>query len=131
MENAKLDLDSTHQAKVENNTLYDGADMLETLTRVRFEGINAYLFKDTLRPVKQELEDSGLKKNKVDDIMLVGGSTRILKVQQPIKDLVNGKEPSSGINPDEAVEYEDAVQTGILSGEGGQDRLLLDVTVRP
>jgi len=78
--------------------------------------------------VKQVLEDSGLKKNQIDEIVLVGGSTRIPKVQQLIKDFFNGKEPNRGINPDEAVAYGAAVQAGILSGEGGQDLLLLDVT---
>merc|ERR1712127_717781 len=74
------------------------------------------------------MEDSGLKKTQVDEIVLVGGSTRIPKVQQLIKDFFNGKEPNRGINPDEAVAYGAAVQAGILSGEGGQDLLLLDVT---
>merc|ERR1712003_512925 len=73
-------------------------------------------------------EDSGLKQSEVDEIVLVGGSTRIPKVQQLIKDFFGGKEPSRGINPDEAVAYGAAVQAGILSGEGGQDLLLLDVT---
>merc|ERR1711971_1026621 len=86
------------------------------------------LFRSTMKPVKQVLEDSGLKKTQIDEIVLVGGSTRIPKVQQLIKDLFNGKEPSRGINPDEAVAYGAAVQAGILSGEGGQDLLLLDVT---
>merc|ERR1712134_135919 len=97
-------------------------------TRARFEEINADLFKNTLGPVKQVLEDSGLKKNQIDEIVLVGGSTRIPKVQQLMKDFFNGKEPNRGINPDEAVAYGAAVQAGILSGEGGQDLLLLDVT---
>merc|ERR1712194_335776 len=82
-------------------------------------------------PVKQVMEDSGLKKTQVDEIVLVGGSTRIPKVQQLIKDFFNGKEPNRGINPDEAVAYGTAVQGGILSGEGGdetKDLLLLDVT---
>merc|ERR1712164_193444 len=99
----------------------------ETLTRARFEEINNDLFKNTLGPVKQVLEDSGLKKNQIDEIVLVGGSTRIPKIQQLIKDFFNGKEPNRGINPDEAVAYGAAVQAGILSGEGGQDLLLLDV----
>merc|ERR1712164_188476 len=100
----------------------------ETLTRARFEEINQDLFKNTLGPVKQVMEDSGLKKTQIDEIVLVGGSTRIPKVQQLIKDFFNGKEPNRGINPDEAVAYGAAVQAGILSGEGGQDLLLLDVT---
>merc|ERR1712085_12690 len=108
--------------------LFDGVDFSETLTRARFEEINNDLFKNTLGPVKQVMEDSGLKKTQVDEIVLVGGSTRIPKVQQLIKDFFNGKEPNRGINPDEAVAYGAAVQAGILSGEGGQDLLLLDVT---
>merc|ERR1712110_559528 len=81
-------------------------------------------------PVKQVMEDSGLKKSEIDEVVLVGGSTRIPKVQQLLKDFFNGKEPNKGINPDEAVAYGAAVQGGILSGEGGEetkDLLLLDV----
>merc|ERR1712128_104243 len=115
-------------ARIEIEALFDGVDFSETLTRARFEEINNDLFKNTLGPVKQVLEDSGLKKNQIDEIVLVGGSTRIPKVQQLIKDFFNGKEPNRGINPDEAVAYGAAVQAGILSGEGGQDLLLLDVT---
>merc|ERR1711897_48401 len=128
VEKAKRALSSTHQARVEIEALYDGVDFSETLTRARFEEINNDLFKNTLGPVKQVMEDSGLKKNQIDEIVLVGGSTRIPKVQQLIKDFFNGKEPNRGINPDEAVAYGAAVQAGILSGEGGQDLLLLDVT---
>merc|ERR1711939_584922 len=128
VEKAKRALSSTHQARVEIEALYDGVDFSETLTRARFEEINNDLFKNTLQPVKQVMEDSGLKKNQVDEIVLVGGSTRIPKIQQLIKDFFNGKEPNRGINPDEAVAYGAAVQAGILSGEGGQDLLLLDVT---
>merc|ERR1712022_74405 len=128
VEKAKRALSSTHQARVEIEALFDGLDLSETLTRARFEEINADLFKNTLGPVKQVMEDSGLKKNQIDEIVLVGGSTRIPKVQQLIKDFFNGKEPNRGINPDEAVAYGAAVQAGILSGEGGQDLLLLDVT---
>merc|ERR1711907_795693 len=128
VEKAKRALSSTHQARVEIEALYDGLDLSETLTRARFEEINADLFKNTLGPVKQVLEDSGLKKNQVDEIVLVGGSTRIPKVQQLIKDFFNGKEPNRGINPDEAVAYGAAVQAGILSGEADdKEMLLLDV----
>merc|ERR1711988_98475 len=91
------------------------------------EELNADLFKNTLKPVKQVLEDGGLKKNQVDEVVLVGGSTRIPKVQQLIKDFFNGKEPNRGINPDEAVAYGAAVQAGILSGETKDELLLLDV----
>merc|ERR1711939_1123890 len=128
VEKAKRALSSTHQARVEIEALFDGKDLSETLTRARFEEINADLFKNTLNPVKQVMEDGGLKKNQIDEIVLVGGSTRIPKIQQLIKDFFNGKEPNRGINPDEAVAYGAAVQAGILSGEGGQDLLLLDVT---
>merc|ERR1712037_1005335 len=85
----------------------------------------------TLGPVGKVMEDADLEKNEVDEIVLVGGSTRIPKVQQLISDYFGGKEPSKGINPDEAVAYGAAVQGGILSGEGGEqtkDLLLLDVT---
>merc|ERR1711939_1100612 len=128
VEKAKRALSSTHQARVEIEALYDGLDLSETLTRARFEEINNDLFKNTLGPVKQVMEDSSLKKTQIDEIVLVGGSTRIPKFQQLIKDFFNGKEPNRGINPDEAVAYGAAVQAGILSGEGGQDLLLLDVT---
>ena len=128
VEKTKRALSSTHQARLEIEALFDGVDFSETLTRARFEELNADLFKNTLGPVKQVMEDSGLKKNQVDEVVLVGGSTRIPKVQQLMKDFFNGKEPNRGINPDEAVAYGAAVQAGILSGEGGQDLLLLDVT---
>merc|ERR1712037_377827 len=128
VEKAKRALSSTHQARVEIEALFDGNDLSETLTRARFEELNADLFKDTLNPVKKVMEDSGLDKKQVDEVVLVGGSTRIPKIQQLIKDYFNGKEPNRGINPDEAVAYGAAVQAGILSGEGGQDLLLLDVT---
>merc|ERR1712060_273642 len=97
----------------------------------RFEELCIDLFKKTLTPVQKVMDDSELKKSEVDEVVLVGGSTRIPKVQQLIKDFFNGKEPNKGINPDEAVAYGAAVQGGILSGEGGEetkDLLLLDVT---
>merc|ERR1719163_2431857 len=127
VEKAKRALSATHQARIEIEALFDGVDFSETLTRARFEEINNDLFKNTLQPVKQVMEDSGLKKNQIDEIVLVGGSTRIPKVQQLIKDFFNGKEPNRGINPDEAVAYGAAVQAGILSGETKDELLLLDV----
>merc|ERR1712023_597255 len=102
-----------------------------TLTRARFEELNLDLFKKTLTPVSKVMDDAGLKKSEVDEIVLVGGSTRIPKVQQLIKDYFNGKEPNRGINPDEAVAYGAAVQGGILGGEHSKetaDILLIDVT---
>merc|ERR1712178_271873 len=131
VEKAKRALSSTHQARVEIEAFLDGLDLSETLTRARFEEINADLFKNTLGPVKQVMEDSGLKKTQIDEIVLVGGSTRIPKVQQLIKDFFNGKEPNRGINPDEAVAFGATVQAGILQGDDSEsikDVLLIDVT---
>merc|ERR1711970_1318513 len=127
VEKAKRALSSQHQVKLEIESLVDGEDFSETLTRARFEELNMDLFRGTLKPVQQVLQDADLGKNEIDEIVLVGGSTRIPKVQQLIQDFFNGKEPSRGINPDEAVAYGAAVQAGILSGEGGSDILLLDV----
>merc|ERR1712023_88824 len=131
VEKTKRALSSTHQARLEIEALFDGVDFSESLTRARFEELCGDLFKKTLGPVKNVMDDSGLKKTQVDEVVLVGGSTRIPKVQALIKDFFNGKEPNRGINPDEAVAYGAAVQAGILSGEGGEetkDLLLLDVT---
>merc|ERR1712216_1116264 len=128
VEKTKRALSSTHQARLEIEALFDGEDFSESLTRARFEELCGDLFKKTLGPVKNVMDDSGLKKTQVDEVVLVGGSTRIPKVQSLIKDFFNGKEPNRGINPDEAVACGAAVQAGILSGEGAQDLLLLDVT---
>merc|ERR1712063_72694 len=131
VERAKRSLSSQHQVRVEIEGLYDGMDFSETLTRARFEELCIDLFKKTLTPVSKVMDDSELKKSEIDEIVLVGGPTRIPKVQQLLKDFFNGKEPNKGINPDEAVAYGAAVQGGILSGEGGEetkDILLLDVT---
>ncbi|KAF5957585.1 hypothetical protein HYC85_004810 [Camellia sinensis] len=129
-ERAKRALSSQHQVRVDMESLVDGIDFSEPLTRARFEELNMDLFKKTMGPVKKALEDAGLKKSDVNEIVLVGGSTRIPKVQQLLKDFFDGKEPCKGVNPDEAVAYGAAVQGGILSGEGGEetkDILLLDV----
>mmetsp|Transcript_11938 Transcript_11938/g.31191 ORF Transcript_11938/g.31191 Transcript_11938/m.31191 type:complete len:646 (-) Transcript_11938:133-2070(-) len=131
VERAKRALSTQHQVRLEIEALYDGIDFSETLTRARFEELCLDLFKKTLTPVEKVIEDSELKKSEIDEIVLVGGSTRIPKVQQLLKDFFNGKEPNKGINPDEAVAFGAAVQGGILSGEGGdetKDLLLLDVT---
>ena len=93
VERVKRALSSQHQAKVEIESLYDGEDFSETLTRARFEELNMDLFKKTLGPVKNVMDDSGLKKTQVDEVVLVGGSTRIPKVQQLILEFFNGKEP--------------------------------------
>lgn len=128
VEKAKRALSSQHQARIEIESLYDGEDFSETLTRARFEELNMDLFRSTMKPVEKVLQDSGLKKNEIHEIVLVGGSTRIPKVQQLVKDHFNGKEPSRGINPDEAVAYGAAVQAGVLGGEEDTgDVVLLDV----
>jgi len=130
VERVKRTLSSQHQARLEIEALYDGIDFSETLTRARFEELNMDLFKKTLGPVKNVMDDGGLSKSEVDELVMVGGSTRIPKVQQLLKDFFNGKEPNRGINPDEAVAYGAAVQGGILSGDAGdetKDLLLLDV----
>ena len=131
VERAKRSLSNSHQQRIEIEAFFDGNDLSETITRAKFEELCMDLFKKTLGPVERVLDDSGLKKNQVDELVLVGGSTRIPKVQQLLQDFFNGKEPNRGINPDEAVAYGAAVQGGILSGEGGKetaDLLLLDVT---
>ncbi|CAL4943990.1 unnamed protein product [Urochloa decumbens] len=130
-ERAKRALSSQHQVRVEIESLFDGVDFSETLTRAKFEELNMDLFKKTLGPIKKALADAKLDKSDIDEIVLVGGSTRIPKVRELLTEMFDGKEPNKGINPDEAVAYGAAVQGGILSGEGGdetKDILLLDVT---
>ncbi|WBW72160.1 ER heat shock protein BiP [Schizosaccharomyces osmophilus] len=127
VEKAKRTLSSQKSARIEIDSFHDGKDFSETLSRAKFEELNMDLFKRTLKPVEQVLKDSGLKKAQVDDIVLVGGSTRIPKVQELLENFF-GKKSSKGINPDEAVAYGAAVQAGVLSGEEGSDNIvLLDV----
>merc|ERR1711976_684500 len=95
----------------------NGVDFSEILTRARFEELNNQLFRKTLKPVATVLKDAGIKKMEVDEIVLVGGSTRIPKIQKLVKDFFNGKELNRGINPDEAVAYGAAIQAGILGGQ--------------
>jgi len=131
VERVKRALSSQQQARLEIEDLAEGFDLSESLTRARFEELNNDLFKKTLGPVSKVLEDADVAKSEVDEIVLVGGSTRIPKVQSLLSEYFGGKEPSKGINPDEAVAYGAAVQGGILSGEGGNvtnELLLLDVT---
>jgi len=128
VEKAKRALSASHQTKIEIESFFDGEDFSETLTRAKFEELNMDLFKSTMKPVKKVLEDGELKKDEIHEIVLVGGSTRIPKIQQLVKEFFNGKEPSRGINPDEAVAYGAAVQAGVLSGEEDTgDLVLLDV----
>jgi heat shock protein 5 len=131
IEKAKRALSSTHQGDVEIDDLVEGLNFKETLTRAKFEELNMDLFKKTMDPVEKVMTDSGLKKTDIHEVVLVGGSTRIPKVQQLLKDFFNGKEPNKGINPDEAVAYGAAVQGGILGGETSeqtQNLVLIDVT---
>jgi len=128
VEKAKRTLSTQFDTRIEIESFFDGEDFSETFTRARFEELNIDLFRNTLKPVQKVLEDAGLKKTDIDEIVLVGGSTRIPKVQQLVKEFFDGKEPSKGINPDEAVAYGAAVQGGVLSGEDvGGDVVLLDV----
>ncbi|KAM3380553.1 heat shock 70 kDa protein [Capsicum galapagoense] len=130
-ERAKRTLSSTAQTTIEIDSLYEGIDFYATITRARFEEMNMDLFRKCMEPVEKCLKDAKIDKGHVHDVVLVGGSTRIPKVQQLLQDFFNGKELCKSINPDEAVAYGAAVQAAILSGEGDQkvqDLLLLDVT---
>jgi len=130
-ERAKRTLSSSTQASIEIDSLFEGVDFYSTITRARFEELNADLFRSTLEPVEKALRDAKMDKAQVHDIVLVGGSTRIPKIQKLLQDFFNGKELNKSINPDEAVAYGAAVQAAILNGdksEAVQDLLLLDVT---
>ncbi|XP_017486823.1 PREDICTED: heat shock 70 kDa protein cognate 4 [Rhagoletis zephyria] len=130
-ERAKRTLSSSTQASIEIDSLYEGVDFYTSITRARFEELNADLFRSTMDPVEKALRDAKLDKSAIHDIVLVGGSTRIPKVQRLLQDLFNGKELNKSINPDEAVAYGAAVQAAILHGDKSQevqDLLLLDVT---
>lgn len=130
-ERAKRTLSSSTQASIEIDSLFEGIDFYTSLTRARFEELNADLFRGTLEPVEKSLRDAKLDKAQIHDIVLVGGSTRIPKIQKLLQDFFNGRELNKSINPDEAVAYGAAVQAAILSGdksENVQDLLLLDVT---
>jgi L1 cell adhesion molecule like protein len=130
-ERAKRTLSSSTQTSIEIDSLYEGIDFYTSITRARFEEINSDLFKKVIEPVEKVLKDAKLDKGSIDEIVLVGGSTRIPKIQNLVSMYFNGKEPSKSINPDEAVAYGAAVQAAILSGETSdktQDLLLLDVS---
>ncbi|KAI8885750.1 hsp71-like protein [Backusella circina FSU 941] len=129
-ERAKRTLSSAAQTSIEIDSLFEGIDFYTSLTRARFEELNQDLFRKTMEPVEKVLRDSKIDKGQVHDIVLVGGSTRIPKVQKLVSDFFNGKEPSKSINPDEAVAYGAAVQAAILTGntsEKTDSLLLLDV----
>ncbi|KGK38877.1 chaperone DnaK [Pichia kudriavzevii] len=128
VEKAKRTLSSQMSTRIEIDSFVDGIDFSEQLTRAKFEELNIELFKKTLKPVQQVLDDAKVKASEIDDIVLVGGSTRIPKVQELLEKFFNGKKISKGINPDEAVAYGAAVQAGVLSGEEGvEDIVLIDV----
>ncbi|KJK64650.1 Hsp70 protein [Aspergillus parasiticus SU-1] len=128
VEKAKRTLSSQMSTRIEIESFHNGEDFSETLTRAKFEELNMDLFKKTLKPVEQVLKDAKVKKSEVDDIVLVGGSTRIPKVQALLEEFFGGKKASKGINPDEAVAFGAAVQGGVLSGEAGtEDVVLMDV----
>jgi len=129
-ERAKRTLSSSSQASVEIDSLFEGIDFYSNITRARFEELCADLFRSTLDPVEKSLRDAKMDKSQVGEIVLVGGSTRIPKIQKLLQDFFNGRELNKSINPDEAVAYGAAVQAAILSGdkdEAVQDLLLLDV----
>lgn len=109
VEKAKRDLSSVQSVRIYIEGIVDGIDFDETLSRAKFEELCADIFKKTLKPVENVLSDAAMKKSEVDEIVLVGGSTRIPKIQSLLKDYFNGKEPNRGINPDEAVAYGAAV----------------------
>jgi len=130
-ERAKRILSSVAQSEVEVDTLAEGEDFSIQISRAKFEELCMDLFRKCIPPVEQVLKDSGLSKSQINEVVLVGGSTRIPKVIQLITDFFGGKEPNRSINPDEAVSYGAAVQAAILTGEGDstvKDLLLIDVT---
>ena len=129
-ERAKRTLSASAQANIEIDSLYEGIDFYSSITRARFEELCADLFRSTLEPVEKALRDAKMDKSSIQEIVLVGGSTRIPKVQKLLSDFFNGKELNKSINPDEAVAYGAAVQAAILNGDQDEavtDLLLLDV----
>ena len=130
-ERAKRTLSASTQTSIEIDSLFDGIDFFSSITRARFEELCMDLFRASMDPVEKVLKDSKMSKSQIHEVVLVGGSTRIPKIQQLLKDFFNGKELSKSINPDEAVAYGAAVQAAILSGNGSkrtEELLLLDVT---
>lgn len=130
-EKAKRILSASAQTTIEVDSLAESEDFSLTITRAKFEELCMSMFKDTIPPVEKVLRDSQMSKNQIHDVVLVGGSTRIPKVIELLKEFFNGKEPNRSINPDEAVAYGAAVQAAILSGQGSEQTdslLLIDVT---
>ncbi|KAL3878652.1 hypothetical protein ACJMK2_030983 [Sinanodonta woodiana] len=130
-ERAKRTLSSSTEASIEIDSLFEGIDFYTKITRARFDELCFDLFRGTLEPVERALTDAKLDKSKIHDIVLVGGSTRIPKIQKLLQEFMNGKELNKSINPDEAVAYGAAVQAAILTGDKNEaikDLLLVDVT---
>ena len=130
-ERAKRTLSSATKANIEIDSLFEGMDFNSSLTRAKFEEMCADYFRHTMAPVEKVMRDAGISKSQVNEVVLVGGSTRIPKIQVLIKEFFNGKEPCKSVNPDEAVAYGAAVQAAILGGtdtEATKDILLIDVT---
>lgn len=130
-ERLKRSLSSSTQGSVEIDSLFDGVDFISSMTRARFEELCADIFRDTMTPVEKVLQDAKMSKGDIDEIILVGGSTRIPKIQKMLSDFFNGKELCKSLNPDEAVAVGATIQAAILSGDKDksiQDVLLLDVT---
>lgn len=131
-ERAKRTLSSSTEASIEIDALYEGVDFYTRVSRARFEELCSDLFRSTLEPVEKALNDAKIEKKEIDEIVLVGGSTRIPKIQTMLQNFFNGKQLNLSINPDEAVAYGAAVQAAILTGDGDknsglQDVLLVDV----
>ena len=132
-ERAKRTLSSSNSTTIELESLFEGIDFFSSISKARFESLCMNLFQKCIQPVTQVLQDAGVSKNQIDEIVLVGGSTRIPKIQELLSNFFNGKELNKGINPDEAVAYGAAVQAAILSGttsgdEKADEILLLDVS---
>lgn len=130
-ERAKRTLSSSSEANIEIDSLFEGIDFYSKITRARFEELCADLFRGTLEPVEKALRDAKMDKSKIHEVVLVGGSTRIPKIQKMLQDFMGGKELNKSINPDEAVAYGAAVQAAILKGDRSdaiKDVLLVDVT---
>ena len=129
-ERAKRTLSSSSEANIEIDSLFEGIDFYSKISRARFEELCSDLFRATMEPVEKALRDAKLDKSKIHEVVLVGGSTRIPKIQKLLQDFMNGKELNKSINPDEAVAYGAAVQAAILSGDRAdvlKDVLLVDV----
>lgn len=129
-EKAKKNLSSSSTTSIEVDSLYDGIDFVTSLTRAKFEKLVEPIFRRTIDPIAKVLQDAKISKGEVHEIVLVGGSTRIPKIQEMLSDFFNGKELNKSLNPDEAVAYGAAVQAAILTGQGNEktsELLLLDV----